>query len=127
MELFEIGAITTKETGGIELTFGNTKALTDITELTVITSYSIHYTKLYDAFSHPVTAAVLAAMAPAISAVVAWAMLGIRPNRTVTLSLVLVAAGGVLATVDLSRVGAFRLRGGEILIVLASATWAWFV
>jgi len=34
MELFEIGAITTKETGGIELTFGNTKALTDITELT---------------------------------------------------------------------------------------------
>jgi len=34
MELFEIGAISTKETGGIELTFGNTKALTDITELT---------------------------------------------------------------------------------------------
>lgn len=78
------------------------------------------------AFSHPVTAAVLAAMAPAISAVVAWVMLGMRPNRTVTLSLVLVAAGGVLATVDLSRVGAFRLRGGEILIVLASATWAWY-
>jgi len=34
MELFEIGAITTKQTGGIELTFGNTKALTEITELT---------------------------------------------------------------------------------------------
>jgi len=34
MELFEIGAITTKETGGLELTFGNTKALTELTELT---------------------------------------------------------------------------------------------
>ncbi len=34
MELFETGAITTKETGGIELKFGNTKALTDLAELT---------------------------------------------------------------------------------------------
>jgi len=34
MELFEIGAITTKETGGLDLTFGNTKALTELTELT---------------------------------------------------------------------------------------------
>ena len=33
MELFEIGAITTKETGGIELKFGSAKALTDIAEL----------------------------------------------------------------------------------------------
>ena len=33
MELFETGAITTKETGGIELKFGNTKALTDLAEL----------------------------------------------------------------------------------------------
>jgi len=34
MELFETGVITTKETGGIELKFGDAKALTDITELT---------------------------------------------------------------------------------------------
>jgi aldehyde:ferredoxin oxidoreductase len=34
MELFETGAITTKETGGIELTFGNTKALTELAEQT---------------------------------------------------------------------------------------------
>jgi len=34
MELFETGVITTQETGGIELKFGNAKALTDITELT---------------------------------------------------------------------------------------------
>ena len=34
MELFEIGAITTKETGGIELRFGNAEALSTITELT---------------------------------------------------------------------------------------------
>jgi aldehyde:ferredoxin oxidoreductase len=34
MELYEIGALTDKETGGIELNFGNAKALTDITELT---------------------------------------------------------------------------------------------
>ncbi len=34
MELFETGAITTKETGGIELKFGNERALTELAELT---------------------------------------------------------------------------------------------
>jgi len=34
MELFETGAISTKETGGIELKFGNTKALTELAEQT---------------------------------------------------------------------------------------------
>ncbi len=34
MEMFETGVITTEQTGGIELKFGNAKALTDITELT---------------------------------------------------------------------------------------------
>lgn len=34
MEMFEDGVLTTKETGGIELTFGNAKALCDIAELT---------------------------------------------------------------------------------------------
>ena len=34
MELFEMGVLTTEHTGGIELKFGNAKALTDVTELT---------------------------------------------------------------------------------------------
>ena len=34
MELFEIGAITIKETGGLQLTFGSAEALTQIAELT---------------------------------------------------------------------------------------------
>jgi len=34
MEMFEAGVITTKETGGIDLKFGNAKALTDLAELT---------------------------------------------------------------------------------------------
>jgi len=34
MELFELGVISTKETGGIELKFGSAKALTDLAELT---------------------------------------------------------------------------------------------
>lgn len=34
MELFEMGVLTTKHTGGIELKFGNAKALTDLVELT---------------------------------------------------------------------------------------------
>ena len=34
MELFEIGAITTKETGGLQLTFGSAETLTQIAELT---------------------------------------------------------------------------------------------
>jgi len=34
MEMFEDGVLTTKDTGGIELNFGNAKALTDLSELT---------------------------------------------------------------------------------------------
>jgi aldehyde:ferredoxin oxidoreductase len=34
MELFEMGVLTTKETGGIDLRFGNEHALTDLAELT---------------------------------------------------------------------------------------------
>ena len=41
MELYEQGKITQKDTDGIALNWGNTEAI-------VITSYSIHYTKLYD-------------------------------------------------------------------------------
>ena len=35
MELFEEGVITTKETGGVELTFGNAEAFVAITEANV--------------------------------------------------------------------------------------------
>lgn len=78
------------------------------------------------ALSHPVTAAVMGAMSPAIAALVAWAVLRSPPSVRVAAALLLVAAGGLLTTVDLSYAGTFRLRGGEGLILLASACWSWY-
>ncbi len=78
------------------------------------------------AFSHPVTAAVLGAMGPAVAALVSWAVLGIRPSRLVAAAIGLVAVGGVLAMVDFSYAETFRLRGGEPLIVLAGVCWSWY-
>jgi len=80
-------------------------------------------------FSHtnPITAAVLSAMAPAINAAVAW--IGFREplDRSTLPAIALAIAGGVLATYDPSGPGGpFALRGGEILIVGATACWAWY-
>jgi len=90
-----------------------------------VAAFGTFYT-LGVALCHPVTAAVLSAMSPAIAALVAWAVLRTPPSLLVVLALLLVAVGGVLATVDLSYVGTFRLRGGEGLILLASAAWSWY-
>jgi len=84
-------------------------------------------------FSHtnPITAAVLSAMAPAINAAVAW--IGFREplDRSTLPAIGLAIAGGVVAiydpTGDPTGVdGPFALRGGEVLIVGATACWAWY-
>src|SRR5215813_11285273 len=81
------------------------------------------------AHTNPVTAAVLSAMAPAINAAVAWIAFREPLDRS-TLPAIAVA-GGVIATFDPTGdpAGAdepFGLRGGEILIIGATACWAWY-
>lgn len=76
--------------------------------------------------AHPVTAAVLSAMSPATATLVAWAVLGSRPTLLTTVAVVVVALGGVLATVDFDYPETFRLRGGEVLILIGSACWSWY-
>src|SRR5580765_4613031 len=79
------------------------------------------------AHTNPITAAVLSAMAPAINAAVAW--IGFREplDRSTLPAIGLAIAGGVIATYDPSGAdGPFALRGGEILIVGATACWAWY-
>jgi drug/metabolite transporter (DMT)-like permease len=83
------------------------------------------------AHTNPITAAVLSAMAPAINAAVAW--IGFRDplDRSTLPAIGLAIAGGVIATYDptgdpTGADGPFALRGGEILIVGATACWAWY-
>jgi drug/metabolite transporter (DMT)-like permease len=79
------------------------------------------------AHTNPITAAVLSAMAPAINAAVAWIAFREPLDRKTLPAIGLAIAGGVIATYDPGGAdGPFALRGGEILIVGATACWAWY-
>lgn len=79
------------------------------------------------AWSHPVTAAVLAATAPALNAAVAWIGFGEPLDRSALPSMALAVAGGIVATYDPTGAeGVFALRGGEILIIIGTLCWAWY-
>jgi drug/metabolite transporter (DMT)-like permease len=79
------------------------------------------------AHSNPITAAVIGSTGPAVAAIVAWAIYRTPPERGTVPAILLAIAGGVLATYDPGRSGVpFDLRGGEVLILLASACWAWY-
>jgi drug/metabolite transporter (DMT)-like permease len=79
------------------------------------------------AHADPNTAAILGSTGPAVAAVVAWACFRLPFDRTMVPAIVLVMAGGILATYDPGASGgAFDLRGGEALILFATACWAWY-
>jgi drug/metabolite transporter (DMT)-like permease len=79
------------------------------------------------AHADPNTAAIVGSTGPAVAAVVGWACFGLPFDRSMVPAIVLAMAGGVLATYDPGAAGgAFDLRGGELLILLASACWAWY-
>jgi drug/metabolite transporter (DMT)-like permease len=79
------------------------------------------------AYTNPVTAAVLSAMAPAINVAVAW--IGFRQplERSAWPAIALAIVGGALATYDPEAAGGpFAMRGGEALMIAALACWAWY-
>jgi drug/metabolite transporter (DMT)-like permease len=78
------------------------------------------------AHADPNTAAILGSTGPAVAAIVAWACFRLPFDRSMMPAIVLAMAGGALATYDPSVAGAFDLRGGEPLILLATACWAWY-
>lgn len=79
------------------------------------------------AHADPNTAAIVGSTGPAVAAVVGWACFGLPFDRSMVPAIVLAMAGGILATYDSGAAGgAFDLRGGELLILLASACWAWY-
>jgi drug/metabolite transporter (DMT)-like permease len=79
------------------------------------------------AHSNPVTAAVLAAAGPIITAIVAWLSFRVPMERGLVPAILFAVVGSLLATYDPTIVGTpFDLRGGEVLILLASACWAWY-
>jgi drug/metabolite transporter (DMT)-like permease len=79
------------------------------------------------AHADPNTAAIVGSTGPAVAAIVGWACFRLPFDRSMVPAILLAMAGGVLATYnpDASDV-AFDLRGGEILILLASACWTWY-
>lgn len=92
-----------------------------------LTAFSICYSYALD-YMHPVTAAVLSATAPVISAVVARVLYRHHVAQGLGIAILLSVVGGALATVDFDAVGgaSLELRGGEALLVLSSVIWAWY-
>ena len=79
------------------------------------------------AHADPNTAAIVGSAGPAVAAIVGWACFGQPFERRMVPAIVLAMAGGILATYDPDGAGgAFDLRGGELLILLATACWAWY-
>jgi drug/metabolite transporter (DMT)-like permease len=79
------------------------------------------------AHADPNTAAILGSTGPAVAAIIAWTCFRLPFDRTMVPAIVLAMAGGILATYDPDATGgAFDLRGGEVLILLGTACWAWY-
>src|SRR5215470_8074163 len=83
------------------------------------------------AHADPNTAAIVSSTGPAVAEIMGRTCFGLPFDRSMVPAIVLATAGGVLATYDPTgdpgaSGGAFDLRGGELLIVLASACWAWY-
>jgi drug/metabolite transporter (DMT)-like permease len=79
------------------------------------------------AHSNPVVAAIVSAMGPITAAIVARGFFAMPLDRSILPALVLAVVGGGLALWDPAALdGGFEIRGGEILMLLATGCWAWY-
>lgn len=78
--------------------------------------------------SNIITAAVISACSPLTAGLVAWVVFRQPPSPAERLAVVLAIAGGMVAVVDWTSgpVPRLALRGGELLILVASVSWAWY-
>ena len=72
-----------------------------------------------------VTVGIISTTMPLISALMAWALDGLRPTAPVAVGIVLAIAGGIVATTDGTGSGAGP-RGGEILVLASMVAWIWY-
>jgi drug/metabolite transporter (DMT)-like permease len=76
---------------------------------------------------NPITAAILSSTSPAITALVGRVGFGLPIAARMIPGILLTVIGCAYATYDPRLAGLpFDLRGGEILIILASACWSWY-
>lgn len=79
------------------------------------------------AHSHPVMAAIVSAGGPVVAAFVARVFFAMPLDRSILPAMALAVIGGGLATWNPdSPHGGFEIRGGEFLMVMATACWAWY-
>ena len=90
-----------------------------------LVGFTLSYSYALD-YMHPVTAAVLSATAPVISAAVATLMFRHPLADGFKLAILLSIVGGVLTAVDFEGGTSLEFRGGEALFVLSGAVWAWY-
>ena len=76
------------------------------------------------AHAHPVTAAIVSSAGPIVASVVARVCFAVPLDRSTFPAIVLALLGGTVAA---WRPGeGFGLRGGEVLMLSATACWAWY-
>jgi drug/metabolite transporter (DMT)-like permease len=79
------------------------------------------------AHTNPITAAILSSTSPAITAIVGWVAFRLPIPLRMVPGIGLTVLGCAYATYDPALAGMpFDLRGGEILIIAASACWSWY-
>ncbi len=77
--------------------------------------------------SNPVTAAILSASSPVVTAFVGWIAYRLPVPRHMIPGLLLTIVGCAYATYDPNLQGTpFDLRGGELFIIAAQACWSWY-
>lgn len=79
------------------------------------------------AYAHPIVAAVVSAASPITAALVGRLFFAIPLDRSVLPAVALAVAGGALALWTPEALeGEFAIRGGEFLMIGATACWAWY-
>jgi drug/metabolite transporter (DMT)-like permease len=77
--------------------------------------------------SNPVTAVILSASSPVVTAFVGWIAYRLAMPRNMIPGILLTIIGCTYATYDPSLSGIpFDIRGGELFIIAAQACWAWY-
>jgi drug/metabolite transporter (DMT)-like permease len=77
-------------------------------------------------FSDPGTAVVVNAATPIVSAVFAALIYRAPMEKGAGVALIIVALGGVVASIGRQSGGGLGFRGGELLFVAAAFCWAWY-
>jgi drug/metabolite transporter (DMT)-like permease len=77
-------------------------------------------------WSDPVTAAIILAINPVVSVVLAWALDGVRTGPKLLGGIALATSGSIVAGLARPNAGGGSFHGGELLLVGGSMLWTWY-